>query len=164
MWFAWLCGVRDGMEEDMPRFSREPRGLPPDLSVPVWDEVNRWGGDGHSHSWLTLKELETTWKEQSVIHFLGSDHYPEPIELYTPLEMWKGLSPEKRGPPPKPPALELRDPFGGMSEGKWMMSISHFLQSYYERWRDYLWGVKWAYDLHGPSADEDVRIVFFFDN
>ena len=35
-----------------------PRGVPEDASPEYRAEVAAWGGDGHSHSWLTLKELQ----------------------------------------------------------------------------------------------------------
>ncbi len=34
-----------------------PRGLPRDASIEVRAWSDRWGGDGHSHSWCTLREL-----------------------------------------------------------------------------------------------------------
>lgn len=34
-----------------------PRGLPDDVSDEVYSESARWGPDGHSHSWFTLREL-----------------------------------------------------------------------------------------------------------
>jgi len=34
------------------------RDFPADASAPVKAECERWEGDGHSHSWATLKELE----------------------------------------------------------------------------------------------------------
>src|SRR5262249_2591595 len=34
-----------------------PRGLPGDVSDEVRAETNRWGEDGHSHSWFTVAEL-----------------------------------------------------------------------------------------------------------
>ena len=35
----------------------KPRGLPEDVSKDVYSESLRWGSDGHSHSWLTAREL-----------------------------------------------------------------------------------------------------------
>lgn len=35
----------------------EPRGIPSDVSWPVSDEIKSWDGDGHGHSWLSVKEL-----------------------------------------------------------------------------------------------------------
>ncbi len=34
-----------------------PRGLPGDVSPVVKAVSNQWGGDGHSHSWLTVSEI-----------------------------------------------------------------------------------------------------------
>ena len=34
-----------------------PLGLPPDVTPEVRDDSNRWGDDGHSHSYLTVAEL-----------------------------------------------------------------------------------------------------------
>lgn len=36
----------------------EPKGIPKDASDFYKQEVKSWNGDGHSHSWLTLKEIE----------------------------------------------------------------------------------------------------------
>ena len=33
-----------------------PKGLPKDISDLAQMEVNGWGSDGHSHTWLTLRE------------------------------------------------------------------------------------------------------------
>lgn len=39
-----------------------PKGLPVDVSTEIREESDSWGVDGHSHSWLTLKELkEYAW-------------------------------------------------------------------------------------------------------
>lgn len=46
-----------------------PKGLPGDVSDEVRSESDYWEGDGHSHSWLTLAELEAyDWKGQSTAH------------------------------------------------------------------------------------------------
>lgn len=53
--FAKLAGVRgDGPE---------PRGVPPDASETTQYMVERWGEDGHSHSWLPLAEAVKIWAE-----------------------------------------------------------------------------------------------------
>lgn len=42
----------------------EPRGLPLDVSLKVQKESDNWGDGGHSHSWLTVKELlEYNWQQ-----------------------------------------------------------------------------------------------------
>jgi hypothetical protein len=46
--FALLAGVRgDGPE---------PKGIPDDTSGLSQIEIDRWDGDGHSHSWCSLQE------------------------------------------------------------------------------------------------------------
>ena len=54
--FAILADVRNGLDEFTP--IAEPRGVPDDASPEYRAEVAVWSGDGHSHSWLTLKELQ----------------------------------------------------------------------------------------------------------
>ena len=52
--FAHIAGVRgDGSIKPI----SEPKGLPNDLSITTWFEVERWWGDGHSHTWLNYTEI-----------------------------------------------------------------------------------------------------------
>lgn len=46
------CDTGDRFPTIVPR-----RGLPADVSDQVADESERWGADGHSHTWMTLKEF-----------------------------------------------------------------------------------------------------------
>lgn len=61
--FAMLADVRNGRgfagvdTGDRLQPIAPPRGLPNDCSSAVDKEAESWGGDGHSHSWLTLREL-----------------------------------------------------------------------------------------------------------
>lgn len=58
--FAALAGVRgDGPE---------PRGVPPNVSETVRYWIDTWDSDGHSHSWLPIKEACEVW---------AVDRYPE---------------------------------------------------------------------------------------
>lgn len=54
--FGLLAGVRNYTE--FQPFAL-PKGFPLDASLGIWKEVNRWGIDGHDHSWLTLKEIKS---------------------------------------------------------------------------------------------------------
>lgn len=63
--FSILAGVRnyDELEPISP-----PRGIPEDASVDYLEEVNRLEGDGHSHSWFTLKEiLDFPWDKATIL-------------------------------------------------------------------------------------------------
>lgn len=53
--FAVLAGVRNYGDRQLPISS--PRGLPPDVSSLIQKASDRWDSDGHSHSYLTLREL-----------------------------------------------------------------------------------------------------------
>jgi hypothetical protein len=47
----------------------DPRGVPSDSSEDYLGEVTKWGFDGHSHSWLTLKEiLDYNWDQVTTLH------------------------------------------------------------------------------------------------
>lgn len=52
--FAFLADVRNGYGCQP---ISKPRGLPVDVSCCVYEEYKEWGGDAHSASYLTLKEL-----------------------------------------------------------------------------------------------------------
>lgn len=54
--FGFLAGVRnDSAVEPL----SAPKGLPPDISPKVREAAEYWEADGHSHSWLSLRELDS---------------------------------------------------------------------------------------------------------
>ena len=55
--FCALAGVRGGMFSE-PTMISKPKGLPKDCSDLILNLAHAWGSDGHTHSYLTLKELE----------------------------------------------------------------------------------------------------------
>lgn len=57
--FCALAGVRSFKFNDSPTSVSEPKGLPVDCCREIKDESERYGSDGHSHSWLTLAELNS---------------------------------------------------------------------------------------------------------
>jgi hypothetical protein len=52
--FGFLAGVRNYSEVTP---ISKPRGLPEDVGEAILHEREHWGYDGHSTSWLTVKEL-----------------------------------------------------------------------------------------------------------
>jgi hypothetical protein len=52
--FGFLAGVRN---YSMVPVLAAPRGLPADVGDVVHQKSKRWGDDGHTHSWLSLREL-----------------------------------------------------------------------------------------------------------
>jgi hypothetical protein len=72
--FAILANVRNGYGfagvdtgNGFVRIS-EPKGLPSDVSPEVKAISDEYGGDGHSHSWLTLRELEAADWQRTTLH------------------------------------------------------------------------------------------------
>lgn len=68
--FAKMAGVRNyGYEDEITPVVVEPRGLPRDLSFTTNFDAARWSADGHSHSWLSGKELGEAlrWYEARVM-------------------------------------------------------------------------------------------------
>jgi hypothetical protein len=144
--FGILAGVRD-RNNDM---IDDPRGLPEDVSEVTKKESDRWEDDGHSHSWLTLREL----KEYQGLH---------------PVVKRSGFISAE--------AAELLDA-GEETPDTWCQatSITTWVKREWEeghdtlkpiidemdkRVRDEFW--VWG-DEERPELDEKIRIVFWFDN
>lgn len=55
----------------------QPKGLPYDVSEEVKNESDYWDGDGHSHSWISLKELQNyDWNQTtSKTGMVGESEY-----------------------------------------------------------------------------------------
>jgi hypothetical protein len=73
--FALLAGVRNYHLANPISF---PRGLPSDVTSEVLRESDRMGSDGHSHSWLSLREV-TEFNYDKVISDRCSDTHREAI-------------------------------------------------------------------------------------
>ena len=55
-----------------------PRGIPKDACPEYLSEVESWGVDGHSHSWLTLNDLNSyPWKSAKKLGFVPLETYHE---------------------------------------------------------------------------------------
>lgn len=55
--FGILANVRNGTWGEPLKPISEPKGFPEDASPYVKKKKERWGEDGHSHSWLSIAEL-----------------------------------------------------------------------------------------------------------
>lgn len=66
--FAQLADVRN--EHDLP-FIDQPRGLPDDASIRVKDASQAWEPDGHSHSYVTLAEINDFYQKHRDITISG---------------------------------------------------------------------------------------------
>lgn len=151
--FAVLANVRNYGDTE---YIDEPRGLPDDVTAEVLKDSDRWDCDGHSHSYLTLKELID---------------YQENIK---PLKIRGMISPEDQ---------ERFDKLGILPNGwcQWTNDETWSLREWEEENTvlipliealkkradelyfiyDFLWETdpKRAYE-----QSENIRIVFWFDN
>lgn len=170
--FAVLAGVRNGRgfagakTGNGFRVIANPKGLPADVTHAVQKEADDWGPDGHSHSWVSLAELEAVnWE-------LFSDQQgwvnPEEYKIF-----------KEKGQP--------RSWSGGVSGGR----VKHVLNEEMDRLIDKGTATEWHYTLvkwREPYRDcvgrlhsytipalqnlakehnlnsEQIRMVFWFDN
>lgn len=61
--FEKMAGVRGSVENAI----SPPRGIPDDSSFTTIFDSDAWGSDGHSHSWISSKELLelSEWQEKN---------------------------------------------------------------------------------------------------
>ena len=170
--FAILANVRNGFgfagcdtgNEFIPIDT--PRGLPDSVSPEVKKESDEWGGDGHSHSWFTLKELhEYPWKSRTNTHRGWVS--PEQFEIWRlkgKPESWSGgvgghlvehITWQEMDRKCKKGFFKRKSKLSYYCSVEWE-------ESYYESCKDFV-------DVTIPALQklgkpEDVRIVFWFDN
>lgn len=146
--FTTLAGVRDYTNETIP--VSEPKGVPDDACDYVKKENERWDTDGHSHSWLTLKELKDY---QSVNRKIKRTGLLSPVQLVEfdnnnilPESWCQGTNME------------------GYERREWedtnnsLIPLIEKLQKRAHELMQYDWQ---PYDV---TNDEKIRIVFWFDN
>jgi len=156
-----LAGVRTG-DGFVP--IADPKGVPDDASEDYLEEVARWDCDGHSHSWLTLKEiLDYDWDQTTMLQGTvssityrkwrdaGRSGFPE------------GYSGGVWGKDVKNVSNEEMDKL--IDEGR--ATNNHFTQvswkvSYRECAKAFLDRIELIKKRH--LKPENVRLVFFFDN
>jgi hypothetical protein len=168
--FSVLAGVRNGVGFADVKTGVAvipialPRGVPTDCCPEYKAEVDAWGSDGHSHSWLTLHDIMAypfksagkrgvmplkTWQEWR------RNNLPQP-------ESWSGMV---SGPNVKiideAMAAGFRDDYSNNDiyvEAEWSRSLrddcEEFLTMVLPRLQE-------LESLHGVG---NARIVFFFDN
>ena len=73
--YAALAGVRNNIEITP---ISEPKGMPPDVSMMSEAESKEMGRDGHSHSWLSYKEI----KEYDWLQNIGDSMLIDNIHIH----------------------------------------------------------------------------------
>ncbi len=145
--FSTLAGVRDYTEGMTP--VSEPKGLPHDVTEYVQSESTQWGSDGHTHSWLTLKELKDY---QAIGAKLKRTGLLSPEQL---LDFDKGILPQSWCQGTNQPGYERRE---WEEENNTLVPLIKKLQQRAHELMQYDW------EEYKIENDENVRIVFWFDN
>lgn len=159
--FAILADVRNGYGFAGVNTGRgfipidEPRGLPNDVTEEVKKMSDDYGSDGHSHSYFTVREIKEYNWDQVTSHcgVVNNKEYAIFKEKGKP-ESWSGSiwgpdvnmvsNEEMDGSNNKYTSVEWTETYRE-SAGKRFFDAIHFLSSMAEN-------------------DDDVRIVFWFDN
>ena len=144
--FGILAGVRDLTNDSID----DPRGLPEDVSSVTKKASDRWDGDGHSHSWLTLRELKEYQGLHPVVKRSGFIS-PEAAELLDAGEE----TPDVWCQAPSVTTWVKREWEEGYD------TLKPIVDAMDKRVRDEFW--VWN-DEERPELDEKIRIVFWFDN
>lgn len=171
--FAMLADVRNGwgfagvVTGDGFNVIAEPKGFPQDASPELQQENEDWSGDGHSHSFLTLKELlEYDWnqvtKHEGVVDKRG---YIEAKENGGKPKHWCG---GVSGPKIKHISNEEMDKVILVSDSsadyhtviRWDETYKNSAGLFYSVFLPELKEFAKSSNL----SEEDVRIVFWFDN
>jgi hypothetical protein len=138
----------------------EPRGLPVDVSAQVKTSSDRWDGDGHSHSHLTLREiLDADWNQKTVrCGYVRAEGYRDWRNRGKP-SAWSG---DVHGPNVRKVSVdEMERICTTQEDDDDIICFIEWTEYYHELLGSFAKAVFRA--LH-KAAPEDVRFVFWFDN
>lgn len=145
--FSTLAGVRDYTDAMIP--VSDPKGIPEDTCQYIKNENERWGSDGHTHSWLTLSELKKYQEKNLKLKRTGLLS-PQQLEDFN-----KGILPESWCQGTNQPGYERRE---WEEENTTLIPIIEKLQKRAHELMQY------EFDKYDEANDDKIRIVFWFDN
>jgi len=176
--FAILANVRNGVGFAGVRIGdgfvpiSAPKGLPDDLSATLRDDSDDWGCDGHSHSFHTLKTLiDYDWNQTTYEGgFVSTDQYRVFLKKGQP-EAWCGgvggdnvkiINNEDMTKLIESELIEsdFDKRFTYYTQVKWKISYKEAASFFIDKSMGTL---KKLIDAESLSED-DIRIVFWFDN
>lgn len=174
--FAYLADVRNGYgfagcdTGDAITPISEPRGLPDDVSLSIQEESDSWGEDGHSHSYFTLGELRKAFEDSKNIMLIQrgwvSKSEYEDFKANGEPNSWCGgvsggdikhISNEEMERKIK--ENNASDKINYYTQIEWKKPLSEVVKYFFEHVISQL--EKWDYD---DREDDEIRIVFWFDN
>lgn len=148
--FSILAGVRDYSDKTKP--VADPRGFPEDASPQTTNEYQRWEGDGHTHSWLTLQELMDYQANSPDVTYSGLVT-PEEAEI---LDKGEGF----------PTSWCQWASNSNLVHREWTEKCNvlvPLIEKMKQRMKDEFW--IWSKeDDYDQELNSKIRIVFWFDN
>ena len=146
--FSTLAGVRDHTGKITP--VSKPKGLPSDCCQYVRTQCEKWSGDGHTHSYLTLKELRDYQNSNPVLYESG---------LIT-LNQAKELD-EQNKIPTSWCKWSIDDNFVYREWPQPNLTLVPLIEKLEQRYQLCFF---YGHGVYNQKNDEDIRIVFWFDN
>lgn len=145
--FSTLAGVRDytGLINPV----SEPKGMPDDCCAYIKQANEDWDSDGHTHSWLTLKELKDYQSKNPSLPRTG---LISPKQL---IEFDKGILPNSWCQGTNQEGYERRE---WIEKNDTLVPLIEKLQKRAHELMQYDW------QEYNIENDENIRIVFWFDN
>lgn len=145
--FTTLAGVRDYGGKTIP--VSDLKGMPDDACDFVNQSCEDWEGDGHSHSWLSLKEIREYQTNSPKIAYSGllSKEQLEKLD--------QGIIPNHWCQGTNQPDYERRE--WSVPNTVLIPLIDKLQQRAYEL-------LQYSGQDYNPENDENIRIVFWFDN
>jgi hypothetical protein len=140
-----LFGILANVRWTPPVTIHEPKGIPTNCSYQTMGEIMRYGSDGHSHSWLTLRELEEfDWNITEVVSELMTE---------AGLEILREEIGEE--------SIISIEEKNNLKAVTYHCPLSKFAGSFYTetipKLREHL-------DSYSSITEDDIRVVFFFDS
>ena len=167
--FAILANVRNGRgfagldTGDRVEPIAMPKGMPDDVSDDVLNASNEWGCDGHSHSWLTAKEINEYDSEIKIIRrgFVSAKVYEQFLKDGNPYPYCGGVYGDNVVIKEKGECLDFQknNPTKEVyTKIQWEVSARNAANWLFGGALDQLMA------RSENKKGDDVRIVFWFDN
>ena len=151
--FSVLANVRNYGKTE---YIDEPRGLPKDVTEMVKEDADDWGVDGHSHSYLTLKELIDFQNKQTPLRHRGMISPEQQKDLDE-----NGIIPGSWCQGTNIPGYEFRE---WETKNEVLLPMIEALKTRADELY-FIYRFSWDRDYEECyQKAENIRIVFWFDN
>ncbi len=171
--FAILADVRNGRgfagvkTGDGFNIISDPKGVPSDISSVIAADYEEWMGDAHSASWFTLRELKEFNWDQTTKHsgVISVEQYADYIKIGHPTSWSSSVSGGKVELLSLDEANEYLKGKKELDENLNYYVRVEWTEKYSESAGNFLdYSIPELEKLSKSDDEDDVRIVFWFDN